>query len=64
VSRSRGGAEQRALNAARQRRDNGDPLPFMLILKQERDRRGVILPVGKSRRKVETVRSDLLCSEN
>jgi hypothetical protein len=36
----------------------------MLILKQERVRRGVILPVGKSRRKVETVRSDLLCSEN
>lgn len=48
------------MNAARQRRDHGDPLPFMLILKQERDKRGVVLPVGKSRRGVETVRSPLL----
>lgn len=64
MSRSRSSKEQRALNAARQRRDHGDPLPFMLILKQERNRRGIIPPVEKSRRKVETVRSDLLCSEN
>jgi len=32
----------------------------MLILKQERDRRGIVPPVERSRRRVETVRSDLL----
>lgn len=52
--------EERALNAARARRDSGDPLPFMEILRQERDRRGIILPVGKSKRSTETIRSVLL----
>jgi len=47
--------EQRALNAARRRRDNGDPLPFMLILSQERSRRDIIPPVEKSRRKIINV---------
>jgi len=41
--------EQRAVELARQRRDNGDPLPYMIILKQERDRVGIIIPVDKSR---------------
>lgn len=41
--------EQRAADRARERRDNGDPLPYMVILKQERDRLGIVPPVDKSR---------------
>lgn len=59
VSR-RSAREQRALDAARARRDEGDPLPFMMILKQERDRLGIILPVEKSKRPVRTIKSGLL----
>lgn len=55
MARSRNSREQRALNAARRRRDNGDPLPFMVILKQERDRRDIIPPVEKSRRRITDV---------
>jgi hypothetical protein len=59
VSRRRN-KELIALDHARTRRDGGDPLPFMVILKQERDKIGIVPPVEKSRRRVETVRSDLL----
>jgi len=54
VSRRRGKLwkEQRAADRARERRDKGDPLPYMVILKQERERLGIILPVDKSRKVV------------
>lgn len=53
--------EQRALDAARQRRAHGDPLPFMMILRQERSRRGLIAPVDKTKRNVDKIVSGLLC---
>jgi hypothetical protein len=54
MSRRRGRQwrEQRAVLRARKRRDNGDPLPYMVILKQERDRLNIIAPVDKSRKVV------------
>lgn len=60
MSRRRANREQRALTRARARLDAGDPLPFMIVLKQERDKLNIIVPVEKSRRGIETVRSDLL----
>lgn len=60
MSRRRIAREQLALTRARERRDGGDPRPLMVILKQERDRLGIILPVEKSRRPVHTIRSELL----
>ena len=41
--------ERIALRRARKRCDNGDPLPFMVVLKQERDRLNIIVPVTHSR---------------
>jgi hypothetical protein len=60
VSRNRGSKEQRATRRARERQAAGDPRPYMAILKAERDRLGIILPVEKSRRPVQTIRSELL----
>lgn len=47
--RGRGWKEQRATDNARKRRDAGDPLPYMMILKQERSRLGIIPPVDRSK---------------
>lgn len=58
--RSRGTREERARTAARLRQEDGDTRPFMVILKQERDRLGIIPALERSRRRVETVRTDLL----
>jgi hypothetical protein len=41
--------EKIAADRARQRRDQGDPLPYMVILKQERDRLDLVPPVDRSR---------------
>lgn len=60
MSRRRTSREQRALNRARARRDDGDLLPFMMILKQERSKLNIIVPVERSRRRVVTIRSELL----
>lgn len=60
MSRRRTSREQRALNRARARRDGGDLLPFMMILKQERSKLNIIVPVERSRRRVVTIRSELL----
>jgi len=51
MSRRRGRSwrEQRAADRARKRRDDGDPLPYMMILAQERDRLGIVASVDKSR---------------
>jgi len=51
MSRRRGRSwrEQKAADRARERRDSGDPLPYMIILKQERDKIGIIASVDKSR---------------
>ena len=52
--RNRGTKERRAVERARKRRDGGDPRPYMIILKEERDRLGIIIPLTSSR-KVITV---------
>lgn len=60
MSRRRTTREQRAVHKARERQAAGDPLPYMAILQQERNRLGIIPPVGRSRRNVVTIESELL----
>lgn len=61
MARARKTREERARENARLRQENGDHRPFMVILKQERDRLGIILPVDKTRKRVvEDVWSPLL----
>jgi hypothetical protein len=60
VSRKRITREQRAVRRARERQAGGDPLPYMMILKQERDRLGIVPELDRNRRRVVTVRSHLL----
>jgi hypothetical protein len=60
TKRKRGIKEERARKAARLRQKNGDPLPYMAILRQERDRLEIDPVLERTHSNVETVRSHLL----